>query len=530
MNASKSIVRALVIVTAFAGVGLANWADSFDGGKLGLTTWQFAACPQVTGTYKGTVTTTPEGNGYLVLSETTAYDTGSGKYGAAFGAAFGSTERFKDVRVGATLNVTGDACHNYYGLLARATYFIDPDGKMSGLAPGFFASCYIMHIDFSRGPANLALDLEKVLNNQNVMDKDVGVVIPRLENARSYYAEIEVVGAGPVYVTGRLYESKGGALVAQTPTMVDTDGKDWWEDAGKREKVYVDGVSGIFAQNEDAEPVGFNINWDDVSSVSDGPTAVVLSPAEGATQVSLQPTLKWVEGSFATGRQVWFGTPGEMQLVAPSPVGASYTTPMLEPGKTYEWRVDLIGRAGTVTGHTWQFTTGGALGIDDFESYADNAAIAAAWPHNITGYDYIFLETSTIVQGAKAMKFTYQNGADPFVTEATQTFATAQDWTIRNPTQLSIDFRGMTDNVEQPLYVIVEDAAGVKVKVKHPAAYAVQSEPWRTWNIALADFAGVNMAAVKKLTIGTGSGTDSGQASGDVDTLYIDNIRLSFAP
>jgi hypothetical protein len=203
---------------------------------------------------------------------------------------------------------------------------------------------------------------------------------------------------------------------------------------------------------------------------------------------------------------------------------------LLQPGQTYQWRVDQVGAAGTVTGHTWQFTTGQGLTIDDFESYADSAQIAAAWPHNIPGYDYVFLETGTIRQGAKAMKFTYQNGADPFVTRATRTFAAAQDWTVAGLAQLSIDFRGVNDNVEQPLYVTLEDDAGNAATVTHPLAYAVQSEPWRTWDIALADFAGVNPTAVKKLTIGTGSGTDSGQTSGDVDTLYIDNIRLSFAP
>lgn len=523
MSKSNRIAMSLVIVATFAGVGFANWADSFDGGKLGLSTWTFAACPQVTGTYKGTPATTADGNGYLILSETTPYDIGSGKYGAAFGAAFGAPEKFKDVRVGATINVTGDACHGYYGLLARASYFIDPDGKMSGLAPGFFASCYIMHVDFSNGPANLTLDLEKILNNQNVMDKDVGIVVPRLENARTYYMELEVVGAGPVYVTGRLYESKGGALVAQTPTMVDTDAKDAWEDAGKREKVYTEGVSGIFAQNEKATPVGFNINWDDVSSVSDGPKAVILSPADGATDVSLQATLSWVGAAFATGRQLWFGPAGNMQLVSPNPTGTTFTTGMLDAGQTYEWRVDQVGATGTVTGQTWSFTTGNALTIDDFESYADSAAVAAAWPHNITGYDYVFLETGTINQGAKAMKFTYQNGADPFVTVATRTFAAAQDWTIG--TTLAVNFRGVKDNVEQPLYVAVEDEAGNKATVTQ-VSYAVQSEPWRTWSIALADFAGVNMATVKSLSIGTGSGSDSGQASGDEDTLYIDNVRL----
>jgi len=527
MSTSKSIVGALVIVVAFAGVGFANWADSFDGGKLNLSTWQFPSFPQLTGTFKQTVTAGVEGNHYLAFKETMVPSKG----GAAFGAGFGSPEKFKDVRLGATVNVAGDASRNYYGLLARGSYFIDPDGKLTGVAPGVVADCYIMHIDYHYGPANLSLDLEKVVMNQNIMDgPDIGVVIPRVDNARSYYAEIEVVGSGPVYVTGRLYEFKGGPLVAQTPTMVDTDAKDSWEDANKRDKVFTEGISGIFAQNEDDIPVGFYCTWDDVSSVSDGPTAVVLSPADGATGVSIQATLSWVEAKFATGRQLWFGTPGNLALVEPGPTGASYVTGRLEAGQTYQWRVDQIGPGGTVTGHTWQFTTGHGLAIDDFESYADSSQIAAAWPHNIPGYDYIFLETGTIRQGAKAMKFTYQNGADPFVTEATRTFGTAQDWTVGNPIQLSVDFRGVRDNVEQPLYVRVEDDAGNKATVKHPASYAVQSEPWRTWDIALADFAGVNLAGVKKLTIGTGSGTDSGQTSGDVDTLYIDNIRLSFAP
>jgi len=80
------------------------------------------------------------------------------------------------------------------------------------------------------------------------------------------------------------------------------------------------------------------------------------------------------------------------------------------------------------------------------------------------------------------------------------------------------------------LYVTLEDDGGNKTTVTHPLSYAVQTEYWRTWDIALTDFAGVNLAAVKKLSIGTGSGSDSGQPSGDLDTLYFDNIRLTFAP
>jgi len=389
------------------------------------------------------------------------------------------------------------------------------------------ADCYIMHIDYSRGPANLALDLEKVVMNQNMMAQDIGVVIPHLDNARSYYAELEVVGAGPVYVTGRLYESKGGALVAQTPTMVDTDAKDAWEDANVRDKVFTEGISGIFAQNEDETPVGFYITWDDVSSVSDGPTAVLVSPADGATGVATNADLSWIEAAFATGRQVWFGPAGNMQLVSPDPAKGSFDPGLLLPNQAYEWRVDQVGAKGTVEGHTWRFTTGNAISVEDFESYADSSQIAAAWPHNITGYDYVLLETGTINQGAKGMALGLQNQYEPFFTEATRTFAAAQDWVVGGPDRLSISFRGKRDNVEQRVYVRIEDAAGNQATVDNPFNFAIQTEYWRTWDIALTEFAGVDLKTVTKLTIGAGTGTDSGQLDKDEDTLYIDNIRLS---
>ena len=551
MSTSKRIVWALVIVVAFAGVGFANWADSFDGGKLNLSTWKFLSFPQVTGTFKQTFPAGEGGNNYLAFTETVT----SSKGGAAFGAGFGSAEKFKDVRVGATVNVAGDACHNYYGLIARASYFVDPDGKLTGVAPGVVADCYIMHINYVYGPANLSLDLEKVVMNQNIMDgPDIGVVIPQVENARSYYAELEVVGAGPVYVTGRLYEFKGGPLVAQTPTMVDTDAKDPWEDANKRDKVFTEGISGIFAQNEDDVPVGFYITWDDVSSVSDGPTAVVVSPSDGATGVAMNAGLGWVEAGFATGRQLWFGPAGNMQLVSPNPTGASFDPGILQAGTTYEWRVDQVGAKGTVQGHAWRFTTSKNIVVDDFESYTNDSPnrLFQTWidglgfsadtffpngnPGNgtnaLVGYDPAkgnIVEKSIIQGGAQSMPIKYNNAGDPKIAEAERTFATAQDWTVGNPDVLAIAFRGVRDNVEQKMYVRIEDAAGNKATVEY-FAFVVQTEYWRVWNIPLADFAGVDLKGVKKLVIGAGDGTGTSQAADDVDTLYIDDICLSFAP
>jgi hypothetical protein len=147
--------------------------------------------------------------------------------------------------------------------------------------------------------------------------------------------------------------------------------------------------------------------------------------------------------------------------------------------------------------------------------------------HNIAGgYKYVFVDTGTVNQGAKSMRFEYQNQYAPYLTQATNTFTAPQDWTRYGVKALSLAFRGINANVEQPMFIRLEDAAGKTATVTHPYAYAVESEPWRQWDIALTEFSGVNLAAIKKITIGVGNETNSGQALEDRDSIYIDNIRL----
>jgi hypothetical protein len=171
----------------------ANWSETFDDNSFDLSTWQFHAYPQVAGTFSHPIQDGPDTNDYLALGETTAPSQG----GAAFGIAFGSTEPFADVRFGATVNVAGDASHSYHGLGARTTYVID-DGSASG-APGLLASAYIMLIHWQDGPANLRIEVFKIVNlNDAVMKTYIEVPVPGLDHARHHYAEIEVVGSDPV--------------------------------------------------------------------------------------------------------------------------------------------------------------------------------------------------------------------------------------------------------------------------------------------------------------------------------------------
>jgi len=527
MAARRPIISTiLVLLLTLGGAATANWSETFDGGAFDLGTWLFTSYPELTGTFEATIQDGPGDEGHLSLDETSAADGGGSQFGIGIG---NPDDVFTDVRVGATFNVRGDASRNYHGLAARIDYFLD-DGSISGY-PGIVASCYVMVIHYEDGPANMRIELVKAVNlSDEIMETwQPEVPVPGVDHARSHYVELDVVGSDPVYITGSIYEYKGGPLLARTPTFVDTSANDPWERAGIHDDVFASGRSGIFSMNENSVPVGYHCTFDNAFSVSDGPAAVVPSPADGATNVSVDVELSWIEAGFATSRELWLGVPGAMEKVEPGPTGTSYRPASLEFGQTYRWRIDQIGPGGTAEGYTWEFTTAPCLAVDDFESYANDAEIATTWVHNIPGdYDYVFLDTGTVHQGANAMRFEYQNQYEPFFTQATQTFAAAQDWTARETRSLSLDFRGEDDNVEQSLYVEVEDTSGAKAKVLHPLPHAVQAERWQSWDIDLAEFsnAGVDLAAVTKLTIGAGNGTASGQPDKDVDTIYVDNVRL----
>jgi hypothetical protein len=506
------------------GTAQANWSETFDGNAFDVSTWQFHCYPDLTKTFTGIIQNGPDGNDYLFLDETSSSTVG----GSQFGIGFGSEETFSDVRVGAVVNVTG-GLRNYHGLAARVNYFLD-DGSISG-APGIVANTYLMLIHWQDGPANLRIEVFKTVNNlATIMKKYHEEPVPGIGHARSYYAELDVVGSNPVYITGSLYESKGGPLLTRTPTLIDTNGADSWENEGIHDAVYASGISAIFGMNQNPEPPGYRASFDDVSSVSDGPAAVIPVPANGATEVPVDVALSWIEAEFATGRELWFGKAGAMEKVDPAPAAATYTPGALEFGQTYEWRVDQIGASGVVTGHTWTFTTADYLTVEDFESYGTDADIQAAWPHNIEGFDYIYLETDSA--GDKSMQLYYQNQYEPFFTETTRTFAGPQDWTRLGVETLSLSFAGQVDNVEQLIYLKVEDAAGNSATVEHPFRHACQSRPWRDWIVALTEFSayGVDLTQVGKLTIALGDGTISGQVDEDLDSIFIDDIRLYPAP
>ena len=461
----------------------------------------------------------PGGNQYIRLYEPTAVTDG-----AAFG--MGTVEEiFADVRVGAVVNVTSEAPDNYQGLAARATYVVTPPG-------GVIPNAYILHVDWEDGPANLSIDIEKVVQIQNIMREDIDAMVPEHAHRKSYYAVLDVIGSDPTFVTGCLYEYKGGPLVVRTDTMIDTSGNDDWEDPGVLDAPFPSGDSAIFAQNENPVPVGFDVTFDDISS-TDIPAAATLSPLDGAQGVPVATTLTWVTAAAATSADVYLGPEGAMSKVLSATTASQYSPGILQTGQTYNWRVDQNGPDGLVEGFTWSFTTTDSVIVDDFESYTDNNTLRETWDPNLPGSSVPdpnslnYVETGTVRQGAKAMRIEYRNQLGPYYREYTRTFATPQDWTADGIKALTLAFRGQTENTEQSFYITLEDDQQAAASVPVGDSCSVQDNDWNDAYLDLDDFAqNVDLSAVKKIVIGIGDGTPSTQPEGDIDIIYIDNIRL----
>jgi hypothetical protein len=77
-------------------------------------------------------------------------------------------------------------------------------------------------------------------------------------------------------------------------------------------------------------------------------------------------------------------------------------------------------------------------------------------------------------------------------------------------------------NAAGQLYVVVQDSAGKSKVVNHPDPAATTLVGWQEWKIPLSDLSGVNLAAVKKLTIGVGDRANP--SAGGAGRLSLDDI------
>ena len=96
--------------------------------------------------------------------------------------------------------------------------------------------------------------------------------------------------------------------------------------------------------------------------------------------------------------------------------------------------------------------------------------------------------------------------------------------TLTGPWQSVAIGMAMPTNDPAPLYVVVEDKAGKKKTVVHTDPAASTIAAWTQWRVPLSDLiaAGVNVAAVKKLTLGVGE--PANPKPDGTGLLYFDDI------
>ncbi len=263
-------------------------------------------------------------------------------------------------------------------------------------------------------------------------------------------------------------------------------------------------------------------------------------PAQYAEGVAVDGALDWRPGREATSHQVVFGTDkaavADGTATSKSVSAHGFAPGELDFGTTYYWKVDEVGVT-TYPGSIWSFTTQEFAAVDDFEAYTDTegSRIYEAWVDgwtnstgSVVGYlQAPFAERTTVHGGKQAMPLAYDNTKTPYYSEAQRTFDTPQDWTISGADTLSLWFRGPAAgatpaNDPAGLYVVVEDKAGKTKTVTNPDPKATAVSAWTEWRIPFSDLAGVNLAAVKKLTIGVGD--KASPKAGGAGMLYVDDI------
>ncbi len=273
-------------------------------------------------------------------------------------------------------------------------------------------------------------------------------------------------------------------------------------------------------------------------------------PANGAMDVGMNATLSWVAADSAASHELYFGTDkaavrgantGSPEYKGSKALGAESHDPgLLEADTAYYWRVDEVDAQGnTSKGSVWVFTTGAFLLVDDFEGYTDDdVAGEAIWQTWIDGFGvadngaqvgYLmppYAEQRIVHGGAQSMPLLYINEAGVTNSEGSMTLSAPRDWTQAGVAELSLWFRGGSNNALDPLYVSVANSAGTPAVVTHGDAGAAAIRSWTEWRVQLQAFAdqGITLTNVDKIAIGLGS--KGGAAVGGSGTMYIDDIRL----
>ncbi|MFI4910175.1 MAG: LamG-like jellyroll fold domain-containing protein [Sedimentisphaeraceae bacterium JB056] len=260
--------------------------------------------------------------------------------------------------------------------------------------------------------------------------------------------------------------------------------------------------------------------------------AYTPQPADGSQNIANNVTLSWTSGDFALTHKVYLGTDYEAVLNATEvsdeymgEVSVNEYSPALELGQTYYWRVDEINDSypeSPWTSEVWSFTVQSLIVIDDFESYADESAIDAAWtfsdadPNNLQSSDSA-VGATTLYSGDKGMQIAYDL-ADTSDVSSTSFSPAVTDWTVDDVRALSFYAMFEAGSVDADIIVSISDSAQT-VDVLYEDSSSLNDGQWHAVYVSLDDFVGLDLTDVQGLTISLTNATGTGY-------LYVDYVNI----
>ncbi|MCX5643493.1 MAG: hypothetical protein NTZ17_02235 [Phycisphaerae bacterium] len=131
------------------------------------------------------------------------------------------------------------------------------------------------------------------------------------------------------------------------------------------------------------------------------------------------------------------------------------------------------------------------------------------------------VDTTVLMPAAVYIGIAVSTGSTTLVTRAEVSNVSTTGAVTGNWQPLAIGV-AQPSNDAAPLYVAVADSAGHVKSLTHPDPAAVQAIDWQKWMIPLSDLQGVNLAAVKKMTIGVGDRANP--KAGGSGVIYLDDI------
>ncbi len=269
-------------------------------------------------------------------------------------------------------------------------------------------------------------------------------------------------------------------------------------------------------------------------------------PVDGADRVSADVTLEWEKGGYAESHDVYLGTNFDDVndanrgnplgvLVSQNQSATTYTpAEFLDLNTTHYWRIDEVNGAPDYTifkGEVWSFKTSLYFVMENFDSYANDAALRSVWKDGSTNGTSAEVSVETaIVSDGRSMKYQYKNDLPPYYSEV---YVDTADLGMDDPDWLGIGFKtlvlyfyGEPNNpIGEQMYVKLTDgdSPANTATVTYGGVYGdmnnIRLQQWNKWGIPLTAFADVNLANVARITIGFGDGSP-----GSTGTVYFEDV------